>query len=123
MDAARRVTRIGTYSQDAKMQYLQTQGFNNLVPTNMNINNIRHLQQGNIDLWASSDFNMPFLAREAGMSPDQLELTSVFHTVENYIVFSKGTSPHVIRLWQKVLDEMKEDGTYQRICRTYNYEP
>jgi polar amino acid transport system substrate-binding protein len=123
LDAARRVARIGTYHQDAKMQYLQLQGFENLVPTNKNITNIEHLRRGNIDLWVSSDFNMPHQARQAGVSPDQLELAHAFLTMGNYIAFSKKTSPHVIRLWQAVLDEMKSDGTYLRICREYGYAP
>ena len=123
MDAARNVARIGTYHQDAKMQYLQARGFDNLVPTNKNITNVKHLQRGNIDLWVSSDFNLTHLSRQAGVSPDQLELAYAFQTVHNFIAFSKTTSPHVIRLWQAVLDEMKADGSYQRICRTYSYAP
>ena len=123
IEAAKQVKRIGTYRQDAKMQYLQALGFENLVPTNKNITNLTHLQRGDIDLWVSSDFNMPYLARQAGASPDQLALAYAFHTVGNYIAFSKGTSPHVIRLWQAVLDEMKSDGSYRRICRKYNYVP
>ena len=78
---------------------------------------------GDIDLWVSSDFNMPHLARQAGVSPDQLELAYAFYRVGNYIAFSKATSPHLIRLWQTVLDEMKSDGSYQEICRRYNYMP
>lgn len=122
-ESAKRVPRIGTYLEDAKMQYLQKKGFKNLVQTNQNINNIKHLQQANIDLWVSSDFNMPFLAREAGVPPDQLELAYAFHTVDNYIAFSKDTSRNVIRLWQMILDEMKSDGSYNEICRRYNYSP
>jgi len=123
IDAAKRVERIGTYHQDAKMQYLQTLGFDNLVPTNTNITNIKHLQRGDIDLWVSSDFNMSHLARQAGVSPDDLDLSYVFKTVSNYIAFSPQTSPHTIRLWQRVLDDMKRDGSYQRICDTYGYHP
>ncbi len=123
IEAARQVKRIGTYRQDAKMQYLQALGFENLVSTNKNITNLTHLQRGDIDLWVSSDFNMPYQARQAGASPDQLALAYRFHTVGNYIAFAKGTSPHVIRLWQAVLDEMKSDGSYQRICREYSYVP
>lgn len=122
-EAAKKVQRIGTYRQDAKMQYLQTLGFDNLVPTNKNISNIAHLKKGNIDLWVSSDFNIKHLANQAGLKPGQLELANTFHTVGNYIAFSKPTSPHVIRLWQAVLDEMKEDGTYKSICHRYNYDP
>lgn len=123
LDAARRVARIGTYHQDAKMQYLQSLGFENLVPTNKNITNIEHLKRGNIDLWVSSDFNMPHQARQAGVSPDQLELSLAFLTMGNYIAFSKQTSPHVVRLWQAVLDEMKSDGSFLNICRKYGYAP
>ena len=123
LEAAKRVAGIGTYLQDAKMQYLQALGFTNLVPTNQNISNVRHLKEANIALWVSSDFNMPFLARDANVSPDQLELAYAFRTVDNYIAFSKETSPHVIRLWQMVLDEMKSDGSYQEICDRYHYKP
>jgi polar amino acid transport system substrate-binding protein len=123
IEAAKRVRSIGTYRKDAKMQYLQALGFKNLISTNKNITNVIHLQRGDIDLWVSSDFNMPHLARQAGVSPDQLELAYAFFTAGNYIAFSKGTSPHVIRLWQAVLDEMKSDGSYQKICRKYNDAP
>jgi len=123
IDAAKKVQRIGTYHQDAKMQYLEALGFKNLVPTNKNITNMTHLERGNIDLWVSSDFNVTHLARQAGISPDRLELAYSFLTVGNYIAFSKATSPHVVRLWQSVLDEMKSDGSYQRICGKYNYAP
>jgi polar amino acid transport system substrate-binding protein len=123
MEAARKVARIGTYHQDAKMQYLLAKGFDNLVPTNKNITNVAHLERGDIDLWVSSDFNLDHLARQAGVPPDQLELAYAFHTVRNYIAFSKATSPHVVRLWQSVLEEMKSDGSYRRICKKYNYSP
>jgi polar amino acid transport system substrate-binding protein len=122
MEAAKRVDRIGTYHQDAKMQYLQARGFKNLVPTNQNINNVMHLKKGNIDLWVSSDFNMPHLVRQAGVSPSQVELAYAFHTVGNYIAFSKATSPHVVRLWQAVFEEMKADGSYRRICLNHGIE-
>jgi polar amino acid transport system substrate-binding protein len=123
MDAARKVARIGTYHKDAKMQYLLAKGFDNLVPTNKNISNIAHLERGNIDLWVSSDFNLGHLAEQAGVSPDKLELAYAFRTVHNYIAFSKATSPHAVRLWQAVLDEMKSDGSYRRICQKYDYSP
>jgi ABC-type amino acid transport substrate-binding protein len=43
MEAAKRVARIGTYRKDAKMQFLRAQGFENLVPTNNNVTNLKHL--------------------------------------------------------------------------------
>lgn len=34
-----------------------------------------------------------------------------------------STSTHVVRLWQAVLEEMKSDGSYRRICKKYTYSP
>ena len=123
MQTARQVSAIGTYRRDGKMQYLQGIGFNNLVASNRNQTNIVHLMRGEIDLWASSDFTMPHLVRQAGFEPEQFELAYPFRTVDNYIAFSKKTSPHVVRLWGNVLDEIKQDGTFARICCKFNYRP
>jgi polar amino acid transport system substrate-binding protein len=123
LEAARRVGRIGTYRQDAKMQYLESQGFSNLVPTNQNRNNITHLMRGDIDLWVSSDFNVRHLVRQAGFDPETVELAGSFREVSNYIAFSRSTSPHVVRLWRTVLEELKSDGSYDSICGRYEYSP
>jgi polar amino acid transport system substrate-binding protein len=115
LDEARDVPRIGTYHKDAKEQYLQAQGFRNLVSTNKNQSNIRHLLDGSIDLWASSDFNMPYQARLAGVDPDKLELIYPFKKVLNYIAFSNQTPDALVDKWQQTLDAIKQDGTYERL--------
>jgi polar amino acid transport system substrate-binding protein len=121
LEDAKKIGRIGTYLRDAKGQYLQSMGFTNLVNTNRNSSNIRHLIEGNIDLWASSDFNMPYLARQAGFDPDDLEAVVPIRRVSNYIAFSLGTPLALVRDWQQCLDDIKMDGTYMRIARKYNY--
>jgi polar amino acid transport system substrate-binding protein len=116
MDQARAVARIGTYYKDAKEQYLLANGFRNLVSTNNNLGNIRHLMDGSIDLWVSSDFNMPYLAQQAGINADRLKLVFPFKRVQNYIAFSNQSSDSLVTLWQQTLDELKHDGTYDRLC-------
>jgi len=123
LDQARKVTRIGTYLQDAKEQYLQAQGFENLVSANRNISNIFHLLNGDIDLWVSSDFNMPYQARQAGVDPGRLERVFAFHRVDNYIVFSLETPMPVVRAWQRCLDEIKQDGTYAALMEKFDFHP
>jgi polar amino acid transport system substrate-binding protein len=115
LEGAKRVARIGTYHKDAKEQYLLVQGFRNLVSANRNLSNIRHLMDGSIDLWISSDFNMPFLARQAGIEPDRLELVFAFKKVQNYIAFSVQTPDALVHQWQQTLDAIKRDGTYDRL--------
>lgn len=113
---AKTVSRIGTYYKDAKEQYLLANGFQNLVSTKKNLSNIRHLMDGSIDLWVSSDFNMPYLAKQAGLNPDQLKLVFPFKRVQNYIAFSIQSPDSLVNLWQQTLDELKQDGTYDRLC-------
>ncbi len=115
LEEAKSVVRIGTYHKDAKEQYLQAQGFRNLVSANRNLSNIRHLMDDSIDLWISSDFNMPFLARQAGIEPDKLELVFAFKKVRNYIAFSVQTPDVLVHQWQQTLDAIKRDGTYNRL--------
>jgi len=119
LEGARGVARIGTYHKDAKEQYLLAQGFQNLVSTNKNLSNIRHLMDGSVDLWISSDFNMPFQARQAGIEPDKLELVFAFKKVQNYIAFSVQTSDALIHQWQQTLDAIMRDGTYDRLSSNY----
>jgi polar amino acid transport system substrate-binding protein len=116
LEKAKTVTRIGTYLKDAKEQYLMARGFRNLISTNKNLSNIRHLMDGTIDLWVSSDFNMPYLARRAGINPDRLKLVFPFKKVQNYIAFSNQSPDALVDLWQQTLIELKHDGTYDRLC-------
>ena len=113
---AKTVSRIGTYHKDAKEQYLLVNGFRNLVSTNKNLSNIRHLMDGSIDLWVSSDFNMPYLAKQASINPDRLKLVFPFKRVQNYIAFSIQSPDALVNRWQQTLDELKQDGTYDRLC-------
>lgn len=121
--AAKRAKRIGTFLGSPEMKFLEAKGFTNLISTSKNFTNIEHLENGDVDLWVGSSLAMPYLARKAGESPTELEMTYAFHPVNSYIAFSKETSPNVVRLWQKVFDEMKQDGAYKKICRKYTYEP
>jgi polar amino acid transport system substrate-binding protein len=116
LEEAKTVSRIGTYHKDAKEQYLLAKGFRNLVSTNRNLSNIRHIMDGTIDLWVSSDFNMSYQTRQAGLDPDRLKLVFPIKRVENYIAFSVQSADSLVNLWQQTLDEIKEDGTYNRLC-------
>jgi polar amino acid transport system substrate-binding protein len=106
---AGQIARIGTYHEDAKEQYLKALGFGNLVCTNNNIGNVRHLMEGEIDVWGSSNFNMPFIPRSAGYDPRDLKLVMAFKTVGNDIAFSPQTADPIVREWQTALDDLRRD--------------
>ncbi|MFH2067312.1 MAG: transporter substrate-binding domain-containing protein [Pseudomonadota bacterium] len=107
LDDAKRVDRIGTYRKDAKKMFLEKNGFANLVETTDNTTNIRHLLNGNIDLWISSDYNMPYIADQAGVDPEKLESAYSIRSVDNYIVFSLQTPDSIVHAWQQALDAIQ----------------
>lgn len=121
LDDAKKTARIGTYLNDAKEQFLKEKGFDNLVSANRNLINVRRLLQGDIDLWVSSDLNVNHIIRQAGEDASQIELIYPFHTVENYIAFSRQTESSLVVAWQKILEAMKQDGTYQAIVDRFVY--
>ncbi len=123
LEDAKEVPRIGTYHKDAKEQFLRTRGFTNLISANRNISNVKHLLKGDIDLWVSSDFNMPYLVRQAGENPSDFVEVFAFRRVDNYIVFSLKTPDDLVNAWQQTLTRMKRDGTYRRICGRFDYFP
>lgn len=123
LEEAKKIHRIGTYHKDAKKQFLESMGFENLVSTNQNINNVRHLMAGDIDLWVSSNFNMPYQVRQAGIDPGQLELVYSFRRVDNYIVISLQTPESVAEGWRRALDGIRKDGTYLKLCKKIGYVP
>ncbi len=119
LEDAKTIARIGTYRKDAKEQYLKARGFTNLVRTNKNYANVRHLMDGSIDLWLSSDFNMPHILRQIGVNPDALQLVYAFKKVNNYIAFSQETPDKIIMQWQRALDAIKQDGTYDSLYKQW----
>jgi polar amino acid transport system substrate-binding protein len=115
MEDAKKVPRIGTYHADAKEQYLEDEGFRNLVSANRNVSNIRHLLEGDIDLWVSSDLNKPYLVRQAGEDPSQIECVYEFRKVDNYIAFSWNTPARTVMAWRQCLEQIKQEGTYSKL--------
>jgi polar amino acid transport system substrate-binding protein len=115
LDDAKKISRIGSYAKDAKREFLLGQGFSNLVNAGNNTVNIKHLMAGRIDLMVSSDFNMPWLMIQAGFDPKEVQLAYGFRTVNNYIAFSLKTDAAIVNHWQQVLEDIKQDGTYERI--------
>ena len=119
LEQALDVPRIGTYSDDAKDLYLRSMGFANLVQSQNSITAIRRLMAGQLDLWVSSDFKVPYFLSQAGVGRNVLKLVMNFKDVDDFIGFSSATPDSTIRQWQGVLDEMRRDGTLDFLLHRY----
>jgi polar amino acid transport system substrate-binding protein len=99
--------RIGAYQSAAVSQYLERLGF---TPHNAlrDQENIRKLQRGHIDLWATSDPVWRFYAREQGV--DDLETLLSFETSQLYLALNKDTPDEVVERLQNALEQMRGEG-------------
>lgn len=107
---------IGGYSGDAESQYLVRLGFNlDLIPDDAL--NLRKLQAGRIQFWASS-------RERGGEQIRRLNLTQIkpvltFNTVYLYLACNPLIDDSVISRLNSVLNAMQHDGFAQNLRRQY----
>jgi polar amino acid transport system substrate-binding protein len=119
MEEAKQVSSIATTTEWWTEQLLNREGFTNLVSSQDSADNVKQLMSGEVELSIFTDITIPEIVKNAGYSMDDLQ--PVFTVQQNYfyIGMSKGTSPEIVEQWQEVLSEMKQDGTFAEIYRTY----
>lgn len=99
--------RIGAYQSAAVSQHLERLGF---TPHNAlrDQENIRKLQRGQIDLWATSDPVWRVYAKEQGVSG--LSTVLSFETSQLYLALNKDTPDEVVERLQAALEQMRSEG-------------
>lgn len=115
---AKAVSRICVNKDYSAYQYLVSQGFNNLV-TFDDKTCIQKLDEGSIDLWVGSAEGLKYVAKNAGLNAGNFEAVYTINTEEMYIAFSKDTRDTIIDLWQRTINDMKKDGSYDAITAEY----
>jgi ABC-type amino acid transport substrate-binding protein len=113
IEDAKKVNRIGVYKDDFGELVLKEKGFTNLDAVIENSRNLPKLLNGEIDLWIANELtgkHMIALSRTGNVE-------KVFDVQKNYmyLAFSKSTPDTVIKEWQKILDDIKSDGSYAQI--------
>ena len=98
---------IGAYQSAAVSQHLERLGF---APQNAlrDQENLRKLQRGQIDLWATSDPVWRVYAKEQGVSG--LSTVLSFETSQLYLALNKDTPDEVIERLQTALKQMRSEG-------------
>ncbi|MCG8636182.1 MAG: transporter substrate-binding domain-containing protein [Desulfobacterales bacterium] len=114
LEEAKKAGRIGVYNDDFGELLLKEKGFQNLVASRKNEMNLPKLITGEIDLWIANELTGKHIIQMAGAA-DKVEKILDVEKKYMYLAFSRQTPDQVIEKWQKVLDEIKSDGTYSQI--------
>ncbi|MGQ7960071.1 substrate-binding periplasmic protein [Pseudomonas sp. SP16.1] len=99
--------RIGAYQSAAVSQHLERLGFT-LHNALRDQENIRKLQRGQIDLWATSDPVWRVYAKEQGA--DDLQTVLSLETSQLYLALNKDTPDEVVERLQAALEQMRSEG-------------
>ncbi|MBU1248148.1 MAG: ABC transporter substrate-binding protein [Proteobacteria bacterium] len=122
IEDARRAPRIGAIAHDARQKILVDRGFTNiheLFGSNVNVSLLRMLASGRVDLIISSLGEVTMAALQSDLDADVFSEVVVVDKLYTYIAFSLSTPDDFVQSWQETLDDMKKDGTYEKIMRSY----
>jgi polar amino acid transport system substrate-binding protein len=119
LDEARKLIFIGVYKEDIRDQHLTKLGFTNLDRSIDDVTILKKLMAGRIDCMVANAAGISDLTISAGYKPEDVRAVFPFLKVQLYIAFSKATPRATVMRWQKALDDMKSDGTFERIYRKY----
>ncbi|MBV8465624.1 MAG: transporter substrate-binding domain-containing protein [Burkholderiales bacterium] len=113
---------VGVLRDALSDELAKSLGIASLDPSSDEATNARKLQAGHIDAWLASKNTAEFAMRQANMDPSEVAHGPVLRTYTLYLVSGRGRAGMSTAGWAKVLEEMKADGTYQRILAHYGYE-
>jgi polar amino acid transport system substrate-binding protein len=116
LDDAKRIRSIGVTRAFATDEELTRMGFQNLDRVERPEQMLHMLMSGKNRLIASdSAFISDEVLRQHHIEPGAIVRLYKVTALSTYIAFSKGTSPDLVKSWQKALDDMRADGSFARI--------
>ena len=121
IDALRHCGPIAVVSNDARELYLHALGFDNILPLDTDTACIKALADEDAEFWlGTKDIYAQNVKRTMWEDVPEFQIARVPVPLQRvYIGFNRNTPDSVIDAWQEILDEMKEDGTYDLIQNRY----
>ena len=111
--------RIGVVRNDIGHQLAQKNGLMDTQAVTLNVSNMRKLKRGRIDVWIYDENVAKWQIKLNGYSSDEFEVVYVLEKSDLYYAFNKNTSDKIVKDFQKALDQLKTDGTHQKILNKY----
>lgn len=119
LEEAKSLEKIATTTGWFTETYLQDNNFSNLVSFASPQVSVTKLINGDVNLSIFTNLTVADIVAEANSNMNDIE--AVYEVLQTYfyIALSKETSNNVYQQWNTALKEMKEDGTFEAIYRSY----
>lgn len=116
---ARAVDAIATTTDWFTEQFLQDARFDNLLSSPDPADSVRRLMSGDAELAIFTDITVRDIVERAGYSMDDLTPVLVVSQTDFYVALSLDTDPALVERWREALSDLKQDGRFERIYRSY----
>ena len=117
LEAARSLDKVAVYRNTSHEVFLLKHGFSNLSRSTGELN-AAMLERGRVDAWYSSVSEALWLWKTLGLK-GTLGVGNIVHSTPLWLVASKDFPFELVPIFQKVLQDIREDGTYLQIYKNY----
>ena len=120
LDKARQL-RVGLIRGGPSDTFAASAGFLHVDPAASAENNANKLVAGRVDAWLTTWGVAAHAMQRIGMAPARLRHGDVVQRIPMYLAGARDMDRAEAERWRAALAAMKQDGSYQRILRAYNY--
>lgn len=119
LDDAKKLNKIGVVNSWFSTQFLEKEGFSNLVYESTPEVLAEDLIEGKIDGFVCTDITLPNILESIEFEYSDVNPSFAVMSSDFYIAFSKNTPASTVNIWKTTLEEIKSDGTYEEIFRKW----
>lgn len=111
---------IGLILADFGEQYLLSKHFTHISAVTNDLQNLKKLLNGRIDLWLTDEHNGYYVLKENDQNPKNFKIVYDFKVSSGlYMAFSKKTPDVIVEEFKQALETIKANGTYTKIVQKY----
>lgn len=119
LDDVRRLGTLAVPKRWYSYELLAEQKLDNLYGVSTPQDMLRMFRHGRVKLLLANNLTLDDMLAEQGMHAGQLQEQFDLMPNDSYIAFSRQTDLERVARWQRALDEMRRDGSLERIYRQW----
>jgi polar amino acid transport system substrate-binding protein len=98
---------------------LKELGFKNVQPSTTEDQNAKKLEKGRIDAWYVARMVAPYIYNKLEFNKDDLNYSKSYRSMKVFLGGSKEISNSAQKKWRDAMEEIKSNGTYDKILKKY----